>query len=169
MECGLSVTSTTFVAVYRVIESLISRAISGWNKVYMRTELDLENPKKGWNVSFGRFELLKASHLRIPGTRRPAGDCYFDLAQLNQDWNPTEDAERRFNMEDIILTMRKTPEELWGPSEFSNFYSIPICLRLRDFVHPEPVALFTPEDWVAGKNVGRVLTPKSPNQTPIPE
>jgi len=67
--------------------------------------------------------------------------------------------ERRRKKDDFLDKLRQTPKELQRAISLDGF-PMHMCILLRDFVHPQPGMLFNLEEWVAGKNVGRVLVPK---------
>jgi len=151
--------------VYRAIEEVIAEALPEWNKVIMRIYPDPDNAKQGWNVCFGRtppriglFGLLPLPSWSIAEVRLQ----YEELENLCRAWQFMEPIERWSKKDAIISKLRQTPKEFWENHTFSHPTAPlpPICVLLRDFVHPEPGVLFTPLEWGAGKKVGRVLVPK---------
>ena len=132
----------------------------------MRIVPDGSNAHQHWKVSLGRtphrinlFGLLRSPDPQVPRFQQLEGDFWNDLMELSARWRATEDdAERRRGLEEILSRMRRAP---LGdqPCTVAN-YVMPICLAMRDFVHPEPGTLFSVDDWAAGRNVSRVIIPK---------
>jgi hypothetical protein len=160
-----------YAEVYRAIEEVITAAIPEWNKVIMRIDPDLDNARQGWNVSFGRTppRISLFGLLPLPSWfDGEAKQYYEELEKLYQGWDLLEPVEKWIKKDAILAKLRQTPREFWRNQTFFHATAPPppMCVLLRDFVHPEPGVLFSPEEWAVGKNVGRVLVPKVLNRKP---
>jgi len=154
-----------FPSVYGALEDIISAAIPQWSDVVIRIVPDEGNAHPHWKVSQGRtphrinlFGLLRAPDPQVPWCERREGNFWNDLGELSVRWRVTDDTERQSDLEEILSRMRQAPlaDRPWSVAG----HEMPICLAMRNFVHPEPGTLFSVDDWVAGRNVGRVIVPK---------